>query len=420
MVNPCTWREGILRLVVRRDLSWPRLLQPLGQGQFALLWTGQTVSRLGTSAYATVLTWTVYSISGSSAQAGYVLTASAVPQLIFVLAGGIVGDRISRRLVLLVADTLSGLSVGAVAILAGAGHLTVPSLMVLSVIFGTVSAFFLPAYSPLIAEIVPEDHLQSTNALQSVTLSTTQIVGPSLGAALYTWGRAAAAFGFDAITFFVAAVASLLLRVPDRPVALRGSVWADVRGGWGYIRQTPWLWLSIVLAGMYHVTSGAPFFVLLPAILRQLHLGVAYLGITFSIMGIAGVAANLLLAQMRKPRHRGLILYGGWSLLGVTAFLVGIAPSYPLIAIAAALTGIGLGAETIWATLVQQRVPSEYLSRVFSLDILGSFALRPVGFAGAGILASVFGARPVLVVGGILGFAVFALGAFTPPIRHLD
>jgi MFS family permease len=405
---------------VLRRVPWPRLLQPLGQGQFALLWTGQTISRLGDGAYATVLTWTVYAISGSAAAAGYVLMAASIPQLVLLLAGGVVGDRVPRRSVILVSDTLSGLSVGAIAVLAAAGHLTVPALFVLSAIFGTLSAFFLPAYTPLIPEIVPEERLQSVNSLQAVTLSSTQIVGPSLGAILYAWGRAATAFGFDALTYFVAAAASLALRIPDRPVRMRGSIWADVREGWGYIRHTTWLWLSVSLASVYHVVSGAPFFVLLPAILRSLHLGVGYMGITFSILGVSGVVGNIIMAQLPTLRHRGLFLYGGWSLLGVAAFLVGVAPSYPLIGLAAVLIGGGLASETIWQTLVQQRVPGQYLSRVVSLDMLGSFALRPVGFAGAGILASAIGARPVLIAGGITGFALFALGALTPAIRQLD
>jgi len=263
-----------------RRLTWPRLLQPLRQGQFALLWTGQTISRLGDGAYQAVLTWTVYAISGSAADAGYVLMAASIPQLVLLLAGGVIGDRFPRRSVILLSDTLSGLTIGAAAVLAAAGHLTVPALLILSAIFGTLSAFFLPAYGPLIPEIVPQDRLQAVNSLQAVTFSTTQIIGPSLGAALYALGRATAAFGFDALTFFVAAGASLALRIPGQPARMRNSDWADVREGWDYLRRTTWLWLSITLAGVYHVVSGALFLVLLPLVLRHLHLGVAYMGIT--------------------------------------------------------------------------------------------------------------------------------------------
>src|SRR5205085_9130998 len=131
-----------------------------------------------------------YAISGSTAAAGYVLMAASIPQLVFLLAGGVLGDRVPRRSVILVSDTLAGISVGTIAVLAAAGHLIIPALIVLSAIFGTLRAFFLPAYTPLIPEIVPEERLQAVNALQAVTLSTTQIVGPSLGAILYTWGRA--------------------------------------------------------------------------------------------------------------------------------------------------------------------------------------------------------------------------------------
>lgn len=409
-----------MALKERPLLRVPRLLQPLRQGQFALLWTGQTISRLGDFVYGTVLTWTVYAISGSSAAAGTVLTAFSIPQLILLLAGGVVGDRLPRRSVLLVADTVSGISVGAVALLALMGHLTIPALIVLSAVLGTVSAFFLPAYVPIIPEIVPQDRLQAANALGAVTLSTTAIAGPSLGALLYTVGRSALAFGFDTLTFVVAAITSFALRVPNRPVALQKSVWADLKEGWAYMRRTTWLWLSITFASLYHVVSGSPFVVLLPAVLRHLHLGIVYLGITFTISGVAGVLSNVVLAHLPQIRRRGIVLYAGWSLLGLSSLLAGIAPSYPFIALGAVLMGIGFASETIWMTLVQERVPADYMSRVTSLDMLGSFALRPIGLAGAGLLAAAVGARPVLIVGGSIGFAVFVLGAMIPAIRRLE
>jgi DHA3 family tetracycline resistance protein-like MFS transporter len=141
----------------------PRLLSflsPLRQRDFALLWAGQSVSRLGDSAYGTVLAWTVLVISNSPAAIGYVRTAASIPQLVLLLVGGLVGDRFSRRAVILVSDVLSGLVVSAVAVLAATGHLTVPILIVLAAVFGAVSAFFLPAYGALIPEIVPEERLQ--------------------------------------------------------------------------------------------------------------------------------------------------------------------------------------------------------------------------------------------------------------------
>jgi hypothetical protein len=142
--------------------------------------------------------------------------------------------------------------------------------------------------------------------------------------------------------------------------------------------------------------------------------------LTFSLLGVSGVVCSLILAHVHTLGWRGILLYGGWSLLGLATLLVGIAPSYPLIALSGVLVGIAFGSETIWATPVQQRVPSEYMSRVVSLDMLGSYALRPVGLAGAGVVASAVGVRPVLIVGGSIAFLILALGAFLLAIRQLD
>lgn len=397
------------------------LLAPLRQRDFALLWTGQSVSRLGDSAYSTVLAWTVLAISNSPAAIGYVLTAASIPQVILLLAGGLVGDRFSRRAVILVSDSLSGLAVGAVAVLSATGHLTVPILVVLAAVFGAVSAFFLPAYGALIPEIVPRERLQTANSLQGISGSAIQIVGPSFGALIYAWGRATAAFGFDALTFFIAAVASYFIRMPRRPYVARGSIWPDIKAGWGYVRRTTWVWLSIGLATVYHTVTGAPLFVLIPLILRRhLHLGIEYMGLTFTIAGIASIVTNVVLAQYPPRHHRGPIVYAGWALLGVAPLLMGLAQSYVLIAAGAVLLGIGTATDSIWGSLVQQHVPAEYLSRVVSLDYLGSFGLRPVGLAGAGLLATVVDPSTIFIVGGAIGAMLFVIGGLSPPIRHLD
>lgn len=398
----------------------PRFLAPLGNRQFALLWSGQTVSRLGDGAYQAVLTWTVYAISRSTVDAGYVLMAYSIPQLAFLLAGGLVGDRFSRRAVILVSDILSGSAVGAVAVLAVLGRLSVLWLAVLAAIFGMVSAFFGPAYQALIPEVVPEEQLQAANGLRGLSLSASQIVGPSLGAALYLWGRAAAAFGFDALSFFTSAITTVFVHVPPKPLNLQRSIRQDIQEGYGYVRRTTWLWVSIAVATIVNAIGMSPLLVLLPAILRHLHLGVAYMGLTFTISGITAVLGNILLAQMPRLKRRGLVLYSGWTLLTAAPILIGLAPSYAVVALAAVVFGVGIASESIWQGLVQEHVPREYLSRVFSLDMLGSFALQPLGFAGAGLVASVVGPSETLIAGGVVGLALNLVGLTLPAIRRLD
>jgi DHA3 family tetracycline resistance protein-like MFS transporter len=197
-----------------------RLLAPLRHRPYALLWTGQTISRLGDAAYSTVLTWTAYALTGSTAATGVVLTARGIPPLLLLLFGGIIGDRASRRGIILISDGLSAVAVGAVALRSFLHDLTVTALVVLAAFFGVVESIFGPAYQALIPEVVPEDRLPAANALQMLSQSTSSIAGAAIGAWLYSWGRAGTAFAFDALNFVVSAFASALLRVPDRTVAV--------------------------------------------------------------------------------------------------------------------------------------------------------------------------------------------------------
>jgi MFS family permease len=406
--------------VAARNGSHLRIIEPLRDRSYFLLWSGQTVSRLGDSAYSTVLSWTAYTLTLSTAATGYVLTAFSIPMLVMVLVGGIVGDRVSRRGLILTSDLLSGCAVGAVALLAAVGHLSLALLVVLAATFGVVSAFFSPAYQALIPDVVPEERLQQANALQMLSGSTSQIVGPALGAVLYGWGRAAAAFGFDAMTFFVAALATTFLRVPPRPLPERKSIWSDVRDGWDYVRRTTWLWFSIAIATILNALGNAPFFVLLPAVIHRHHLGIGSLGLTFTIAGIVAVVANTVLGQLSALRHRGTIIFAVWSLIGISTMLVGLAPSLVLILVAGALKGVTYCGDTIYVGIVQQYVPAEYRSRVFSLDMLGSFALYPVGLAVSGIVAAAIGPEPTLIAGGAVALALSVAGMLLPAMRALD
>src|SRR4051812_28071872 len=123
------------------------MLRALGCRPFALLWSGQTISRLGDSLYQIALAWWVLEKTGSAVIMGTVLICSFMPMLLFLLLGGAVVDRLPRLRVMLVSDLLRGVLVAGVAVLAASGALEVWHIFVASIVFGGVDAFFQPAYS---------------------------------------------------------------------------------------------------------------------------------------------------------------------------------------------------------------------------------------------------------------------------------
>src|SRR5438552_8882265 len=179
------------------------LFKSLAHRSFALLWSGQTISRLGDSLYRVALAWWVLEQTGSATAMGTVLIFSFAPMLLFLLIGGVAVDRFPRVRVMLASDILRGAVVGLVALLALGGNLAIWHVYLASIVFGFVDAFFQPAYTAAVPEITPSEVLPSANSLTSLSGQLAGIAGPALGAAIVAMGGTPAAFALDALSFFI-------------------------------------------------------------------------------------------------------------------------------------------------------------------------------------------------------------------------
>src|SRR3989304_4759234 len=155
---------------------------------FALLWVGQTVSRLGDSVYRIALSWWVLEKTGSAAAMAAVAVFTLVPMLLFLLVGGLIVDRLPRFRILIASDIVNTGVVGVVAVRAQVNRLEVWHIYAASVVFGLSEAFFYPAYTASVPQIVTTEALPSANALTSLTWQLSGIVGPSFGALLVAGG----------------------------------------------------------------------------------------------------------------------------------------------------------------------------------------------------------------------------------------
>ena len=145
------------------------VLSSLKHRPFALLWTGQTTSRLGDSLYRIALSWWVLEKTGSAVAMGTVLVFSQVPMLIFLLIGGVIVDRLPRIRIMFSSDVLSGLVITFVTVFAWLDLLQIWHIYVASMLFGFVEAFFFPAYQAVVPQITPSDLLNSANSLNGLS-----------------------------------------------------------------------------------------------------------------------------------------------------------------------------------------------------------------------------------------------------------
>jgi MFS family permease len=397
----------------------------LRQRPFALLWSGQTISSLGDRFYQVALAWWVLEKTGSAVVMGTVLICSDVPMLVFLLLGGALVDRWPRLPVMMLSDLVRGLAVGLIAALAFVNALQVWHIYVISLIFGSVDAFFQPAYRASVPEIVPVDHLPSANSLTSLSGEISGIIGPALGAGMVALGGTPSAFALDALSFFVS-VACLLpilrLSVSPRAEELSESIMKDVRAGLGTVFGTPWLWITIAVAGISNITYAGPMGVALPFLIKDhLHAQVGVLGLFYTSVSLGAVLTACWLGRYTRIRKRGIKMYGVWMLIGIMVVLIGLPISIPGVLVAAFVIG---GANTalslIWVNTLQEQIPRELQGRVSSVDFLGSSLLAPVGYAIGGWATELFGPVSIFIVGGIIQTGLIALGLLHPKVRTLD
>jgi len=392
---------------------------------FALLWTGQTISRLGDSLYRIALAWWVLEETGSATAMSTVLVFSFTPMLIFLLIGGVAVDQLPRFRVLFASDVLNGVTIAAVSILAATGRLEIWHVYVASALSGLAEAFFYPAYAASVPQIVPSESLPSANSLTGLSFQITGVFGPAVGAALVALGGTPAAFGLDSLSFFASAacMAPLLsIALPRTDDLASRSPLLDLRDGLTEVVARTWLWLSIAFFALVNVVDSGPRNVAMPFLIHD-HLGldVGALGAVTSSIAVGSVAAAVFIGRYNRLRRRGLLLYASEATMGSMLILFGRVPSLYAVMAAAFVYGVGISTGSlIWTNMLQEMVPQERLGRVSSIDALGSFVFLPLGFAFAGVLSDRVGPANVFILGGGAVLVLAAAMFFVPSIRRLD
>ena len=402
------------------------LFDSLKQRYYALLWSGQTVSRLGDALERIALAWWVLEKTGSASIMGTVMIANFVPLLILVLVGGITVDRFSRIRLMMVSDISRGLVLVLAALLAYQDLLQVWMIYVFSVILGIVEAFFQPAYTAIMPVIVPSEDLPSANSLKNLGVQLSGIVGPVAGAALIGLGGTSLAFLLDGLSFFFAAALLFpLLRNVKEPHTTsnqKTNPLHDLRDGWKIVKGIPWLWVTIGLFAIANIFLSGPRNVSLAFYVSDaLGRDVNVLGWLNSAASIGGLLGTIYLGRLKRIHHRGWLVYGAFLLTGLMMACIGFIPHTNPALVFMFLSGLSLACiDMSWVTSLQEMVPNAKLGRVSSIDMLGSFILLPFGFGVAGWATDLIGPAAVFAVGGVVSMCLAVLGMLHPGVRNTD
>jgi DHA3 family tetracycline resistance protein-like MFS transporter len=400
-----------------------RTFEALRVRDFSLLWSGQTVSSLGDGVFTIALALVALHIGHGPIDLAYVLAARAVPSVVFALLGGVIVDRVPRRLAMLASDTVRGLAVGVVAVLLARHDLGLGDLIAMSAIFGTADAFFGPASMAIVPELLDDHLLVQGNALGAMSGQLSQgLLGPALGGLVvsaigYSWS-----FAIDALSFAVSALCLLAMRIRTPRADHHGSAYAEAKEGIAYVRSQRWLVASLLGAALANFIGMTPLTVLLPLLVRNvLHGSALSLGLVYAAGGAAGVLASLVVARLGSPRLRVTVLWSAYALGGVAAATMAFAPSPWVAALCSAVeVGFIIYGDVLWVAMMQEIVPREVLGRVSSLVYLLAFSLGPLGILLGGVAADAIGIRVTLLLSGLVSGLICVVVLFTPGVRDVE
>ena len=383
---------------------------------FAHFFAGYATSLLGTSMAALAVSFAVLDDGGTASDLGVVLAAGIVPQVLFMLGGGVLADRLGRRPVMLSADATRCAAQAALAGAVLAGHPALWVFVLLATVRGTGDAVFTPALSGLTVELAPRDDLVSANALLSAARSAAVVVGPSLAGVLVALAGPGTVIAFDAVSYAVSVLALASLRLPARTLTAH-SYLEDLREGWAEFRGRSWLVITTVQFTLFNLLTWGPYLLLGPVLSRDYLGGAGAWGAIMASYG-GGSVLGAMAALGRNPRRPMVAATVATFGYGVPCALLALRAPVAAVAAGALVAGAGsaLGG-TFAAAAEQQQLPPGVLSRVSAFQAVAAFAFGPVAFAAAGPVAAVVGARTVLGFGAAWSTLSCAVVLVLPAVR---
>jgi MFS family permease len=399
------------------------LLAPLRERDFALLWTGTTVSLLGDGIYFVAIAWQVYALSDVPTALAVVGVAWTLPTVLLVLVGGAFSDRFERRRLLLAASALEAVAIGMIGVLSVTGALQLWMLLVLVAVYGAGEAFFMPAFEAIVPTLISAEHFPAASALsQFVRPLAVQLIGPAVGGLLVALAGAGPAFLVDSATFTVSIVTVLAMR-RAQPVLVAGrsvgSTLGEIGEGFRFVKANPWLWATLMAASLSLLAFYGPFTVLVPFLVKnRLHTGGATFGAIRAAGGVGAIISALALSRTGLPRRSVTMMFAAWSLETVLLIGFALATGAWLFAGISLVSGaFATAGNVVWGTLTMTLVPDELRGRVSSFDWVVSIGLIPLSFAITGPIASAIGTDATLIGAGGLGAVTMIAFLAVPGVR---
>lgn len=366
---------------------------------FTLLWQGQLVSQLGNMAYSIAMMFWIKHETGSASLVGLIMMVTALPGVLLSPFAGAYADRHSRKKIIVISDIVRGVAVLLLAgsLFAGADtSITIPIIFGVAVLSGIVGAFFSPAISASIPDLVPEDRLPAANSLNQFSVQASVSVGQGIGGVLFRVLGAPMLFLIDALSYIFSGISEMFIDIPQTiPERVRGwraivsSFKNDLKEGFEFV------WKQKGLKHLFFTAAFLNFFftpvgVLMPFYVEDhLMLTPDWYGYFMAAMGAGSMVGFLMAGAIRTTgSRRATLMVVALIILSSDLLIIGSVLSAWIVITVLFISGMAAGFFNIGImTILQLTTPREKRGRIFGL--LGTIAsgLTPISMGLAGVVA---------------------------------
>jgi MFS family permease len=378
---------------------------------FMKLWTGQSISEVGSQVSQLALPWlAAVGLHASPFQFSLLGVLGFMPFILFALPAGVWVDRLRRRYILIAGDAARAALLILIPVLWATHELRIWHLLVLQFVIGVFTVFFDVAYQSYLPALVEREHLIDGNSKIQLTASIAQVGGPNLSGVLIAAITAPYAIVVDAASFVVSSVFMISMRHREEPPTYddanpRPKMWPQVKEGLDWVVKHPWLRAIAACTGTSNFFSSTAFAIVLLYMVRVLHLSAYEVAAVFAVTSVGSIAASLCTGRLNKWLGVGPTIV--WSIFVSSVAAIGypLAPkSFPLPLLMIAGVGFGFGAVAYNITQVSLRqaiTPERLQGRMNAAMRWIVWGTIPLGTLFGGGLATWFSLRTAIWVGSI-------------------
>ncbi|RCX18145.1 amino acid adenylation domain-containing protein [Fontibacillus phaseoli] len=387
--------ERAERAVVKRKAAVPNL------NMFFLVVFGQLLSVLGSGLTGIALGVWVFAQTGAVGDFAAISSASLIPGILVLPIAGAIVDRYDRRLVMLFSDIMMAVPIAVMAVLMATGSLEIWHIYVTSAVGSVARSFHRPAFVASIAQIIPKQYLGHANGIVQLASSSSEMIAPLVGVALYTTIGMANIFVLDFLSFIVAIATLAIVRFPNTLFRRREETFLkEVLMGWKFIIRRPGMLYMIAFFLIGNILFGLATVLIQPLVLS---FGSAPdLAAVTTLGAVGAMTGGLLMSIWGGTKRMATGMVGFVILEGLSMIIAGLRPN--VILTAAGVFGIWFSVtlvNTHWQSLIQTKVGLELQGRVLATNQMIAMSSMPVGYLLAGTLAdSVF--NTAMNPGGVL------------------